>query len=245
MRKTFGPFSSLLDFCRRIERSVVDRRSLLVLIKLGAFSFTGLPRAQLALAEQVYAAAADLLRASDRSPTVLAPLEEELARLVGRYLDVAEWPPEVIATDELAHLGFYVAGGEAHRSALRVAEEFSTIEIAELADHPHNAPVTIAGIITTLRVRQTKKGEEMAWLTITDPSGSVECAIFPSAYQRLGQPILLREGAFLVARGRLAHEETTGTKVWIDQLVPVSGAGAHLRAVATAVEHQRAGQPGE
>jgi hypothetical protein len=45
----------------------------------------------------------------------------------------------------------------------------------------------------------------------------------------------------VVARGRLAHEETTGTKVWIEQIVPVSGSGAHLRALATAVEHQRTG----
>jgi len=73
----------------------------------------------------------------------------------------------------------------------------------------------------------------MAWLTMTDPSGSVECGVFPNAYQRLGQPtLLLREGAFLVARGRLAHEETTGSKVWIDQLVPISGAGSHMRVLA-------------
>jgi DNA polymerase III alpha subunit len=81
--------------------------------------------------------------------------------------------------------------------------------------------------------------ELVCLLSISDPSGSVECAIFPNAYQRLGQPALLREGAFLVARGRLVHEETTGTKVWIEQIVPVSGSGAHLRALATAVEHQR------
>jgi hypothetical protein len=62
-------------------------------------------------------------------------------------------------------------------------------------------------------VRQTKKGEEMAWLSISDASGSVSCAVFPNAYQRLGQPAVLREGAFLVARGRLAHEEATGTNV--------------------------------
>jgi len=241
IRDAFGPFTSLLDFCRRVDRSLVGRRSVQVLIKLGAFSFTGLARAQLALAEQVYTSTGDLLRAADRSPTALAPLEEELAELVTRHLHVAEWPPEVLAADELGHLGFYVANSEVRRGALRIAEEFSTIEIAELAGHPHNAPVTIAGIVTTLRVRQTRKGEEMAWLCITDSSGAAECGLFPTGYQRLGQPTLLREGAFLVAKGRVAHEETTGTKVWIDQIVPVSSGGAQMRAVATAVEHQRSG----
>ena len=82
IRMAFGPYASLLDFCGRVDRELVDRRSLLVLIKLGAFSFTGLPRAQLALAEQVYATTGELLRAADRRPTAIAPLEEDLQQLV-------------------------------------------------------------------------------------------------------------------------------------------------------------------
>jgi DNA polymerase-3 subunit alpha len=171
------------------------------------------------------------LRAADRNPTALGPLEDELAQLVSRHLDVAEWPAEILAAEEQGHLGFYVASSDGQGNAARIAEEFSTIDIAELGGHPHNAPVTIAGIITTLRVRQTKKGEEMAWLSIADPSGSVECGLFPNAYQRLRQPtVLLREGAFLVARGRVAHEESTGTKVWIEQIV-IHGKNSQLEAV--------------
>jgi DNA polymerase III subunit alpha len=237
MRTAFGPFTSLLDFRQRIERGMLDRRGLLALIKLGAFDFTALPRAQLAMAEQVYSATADLLLASDRHPAAIAPLEEGLTELVLRAAGVGEWPPEVLAADELAYLGFYV-GSDLHKHAMRIAEEFSTIDIAQLGGHPHNAPVSIAGLVTSLRVRQTKKGEEMAWLSISDASGSVSCAIFPNAYARLGQPAVLREGAFLVARGRLAHEEASGTNVWIDSIIALSGIGAHLRALATAVDHQ-------
>src|SRR5437764_4518186 len=50
------------------------------------------------------------------------------------------------------------------------------------------------------------------------------------------------------ARGRIpgsarqsCARESTGTKMWIEPIVPVSGAGAHVRALATAVEHQRIG----
>ena len=35
---------------------------------------------------------------------------------------------------KLGHLGFYMAGGEGHHHTLRIAEEFSTLEIAELAE---------------------------------------------------------------------------------------------------------------
>jgi hypothetical protein len=90
---------------------MLDRRGLLALIKLGAFDFTALPRAQLAMAEQVYSATADLLLASDRDPAAIAPLEEGLTELVGRAAGAIEWPPEVLAADELAYLGFYTLGG--------------------------------------------------------------------------------------------------------------------------------------
>jgi hypothetical protein len=127
---------------------------------LGAFDFTALPRAQLAMAEQVYSATADLLLASDRHPAAIAPLEEGLTEPVSCSAGALEWPPEVLAADELAHLGFYV-GSDLHKHAMRIAEEFSTIDIAQLGAHPHNAPVSIAGLVTSLRVRQTKKGEEI------------------------------------------------------------------------------------
>jgi DNA polymerase-3 subunit alpha len=240
MRTAFGPFTSLLDFVRRMDARLVSRYELQVLIRLGAFSFTGLPRAQLMLAEHVYASAGDLLRATDRDPTALGSMEAELAELVGSQAGVAEWPPEVIAADELACLGFYVVPRDVQQHARRIAEEFSTLDIVELGGQPHNALVAIAGVVTTLRIRQTRKGEQMAWLTLTDGTGAVECAIFPAAYQRLGQPTtVLREGAFLVANGKVAHEETTGSKVWLERLTPVGGAGTQLTALRTAVEHRQ------
>ena len=54
VRAAFGGYTSLLDFCRKVDRRLVSRHDLLLLIKLGAFGFTGLSRAQLAVAEQYY-----------------------------------------------------------------------------------------------------------------------------------------------------------------------------------------------
>jgi DNA polymerase-3 subunit alpha len=159
---------------------------------------------------------------------------------VNTQAGVAEWPPEVIAADELACLGFYVVPRDVQQSASRIAEEFSTLDIVELGGQPHNTVVAIAGVVTTLRIRQTKRGEQMAWLTLTDGTGAVECAIFPASYQRLADPTtVLREGAYLVANGKLVHEETSGSKVWIDRVTPIGGAGTHLSALRAAIEHHQ------
>jgi len=180
MRAVFGPFTSLLYFLRRMEPQQINRRELQVVIRLGAFSFTGRSRAQLALVENIYASAGELLRATDRDPADLAHLEDDLPEMLGCHTTAVEWPPERVAADELAHLGFYVVPHDVQQHALRIAEEFSTLDIAALAGQQHNTVVSIAGVITTLRIRQTKKGEQMAWLTLTDGTGAIECAIFPT-----------------------------------------------------------------
>jgi len=243
VRASFGPFESLLDFLRKLDRDRVTRTDVLLLIKLGAFGFTGVPRAQLALAEQFYGSAAELLRAADRDPggQGLTPVEGELPGAFA--LQTPEWPPEVLAAYELAHLGFYVSAPfEVQRHMHRLVEEFGVAPIAELVDLPDRAPASVAGIVTALRVRTTKKGERMAWLTLADGTGAVEAAVFPVAYGKSGIANALREGAFLVARGRLAQEEATGTKFFIDEISPMAGAGARLSALSVAVEERR-GEP--
>ena len=53
----------------------------------------------------------------------------------------------------------------------------------------------------------------MAWLTLADGTAAIECSLFPNAYERLGQSVQaqssLREGGFIVARGRVAQQEAT------------------------------------
>src|SRR5216683_771730 len=73
VRVAFGSYTSLLDFCRKVDRRFVSRHDLILLIKLGAFDFTGLTRAQLSVAELYYASAADLMRGGDNDPAGTSP----------------------------------------------------------------------------------------------------------------------------------------------------------------------------
>ena len=243
-RKAFGAFENLLDFCRKVDRDHVTRQDLLLLIKLGAFAWTGLSRSQLALAEQYYMGASELLRAMDRDPNRAAAIPIELLEASAASVAAEEWPPEVTAAFELAHLGFYCqAPHEVQRHAKRLAEEFGVVSIAELTDYADRAPISVAGIVTSLRVRTTKKSEQMAWVVLSDGTGGLECAVFPKAYEKLDGPSVLREGAFLVARGRLAREEATGVKGFLDEIVPLGGRGSHLSALAVAIDQRREDLP--
>jgi len=89
----------------------------------------------------------------------------------------------------------------------------------------------------------TKKGEKMAWLTLADATGAIEAAVFPQAFARLADSgdgeSPLREGAFLVARGRLSQEEATGSKLFVDEVTVLGGRASQLSALSVAIEEQQ------
>src|SRR5205085_5940577 len=123
------------------------------------------------------------------------------------------------------------------------SEEFAVTGIAELVEYPDKAPASVGAIVTNLRLRMTKKGEKMAWLTLADATGAIEAAVFPQAFARLADSgdgeSPLREGAFLVARGRLSQEEATGSKPFVDELFPMGGKASQLSALMVAIEEQQ------
>jgi DNA polymerase-3 subunit alpha len=91
--------------------------------------------------------------------------------------------------------------------------------------------VTLAGILTGLRVRPSKKGDLWASGVLEDNRGSVELLVFPQAYQQL-QGVLKREAALLI-KGRVRHEENQRTKVVVSEArlleAAVNGAKSQLR----------------
>src|SRR6266849_2783914 len=92
----FGSYTSLLDFCRKVDRRIVSRHDLILLIKLGAFGFTALSRAQLVSAEQYYSSLADVMRFGESDPAGLSTLEDDLGSGAVKYVQVAEWWPEIV-----------------------------------------------------------------------------------------------------------------------------------------------------
>ena len=96
----------------------------------------------------------------------------------------------------------------------------------------------IATIRDVLKVRPP-----VAWLTLADGTGAIECAVFPNAYERLAETSQaqssLREGAFVVARGRVAQQEATGSKLFIDEVQILGGTVTQLSALAVAIAEQQ------
>ena len=76
---------------------------------------------------------------------------------------------------------------------------------ADEGGRPEGSMVTIAGLITGLQVKRTKKGDLWAIATVEDLAGSIECLFFPSSYMAVGP--MLQQDTVAVVRGKVNRRD--------------------------------------
>src|SRR5216117_3617321 len=222
-RAEAGHFTSLDDFCARVDLRLVNRRVLESLIKAGAFDSLGLSRAHLlATADAALeggqrkqrdraegqASFFDLLPAGAPAPS--APVAEV----------VPEWEPDQRLAFEKEVLGFYVSGHPLARFR-GVVESLGLTTTAELAAKGHAARVLLFGHATGLKETSTKSGNRMAFFTLEDMDGTVEVTVFPEPYKATAACLSSREA--LLVRGRVDDGEK-GRVVLADDIRPLEEA---------------------
>jgi DNA polymerase-3 subunit alpha len=128
--------------------------------------------------------------------------------------DVSEWTEAERLAGEKEVLGFYVTGHPMEKYLPRLSS-ITRHDTASIEGMEHEAPVTLAGILTTLRIRPSKKGDLWASGMLEDMRGSVELLVFPQALKEL-QGVLKPDTALLI-KGRVRHEENARTKVVVNE----------------------------
>ncbi len=175
-------FTSLFDFCERVDGRRVNRKTMEALVQAGAFDFENRHRKQLFDTVGI---------ALERGASTQRDLEVGQSNLFGML--AASTPPGKAARDdyavtepwtekeklsfEKASIGFYVSGHplDAYEKELRrYARPIASVQRAR-----RDEKLTIAGIVAVMRERPTKTGKRMAWVTLEDLSGSVELVVFP------------------------------------------------------------------
>jgi DNA polymerase-3 subunit alpha len=135
--------------------------------------------------------------------------------------EVPEWSEAERLAGEKEVLGFYVTGHplEKYRAQMAAITRYDSSSLQEI---DHDAPVTLAGILTTLNRRTSKKGDLWASGVLEDLRGTAELLVFPKALQQL-QGVLQPEAA-LVIKGRVRHEENAPPRVVVSEARPLDAA---------------------
>jgi DNA polymerase-3 subunit alpha len=247
-----GPFKDLFDFCRRVDSRRVNRRTLEALIRAGCFDCLGMTRAS-ALAQLPMA-----VQAADQASRDVAVGQEDMFGLTSASESVpADAPvlPEWEESERLSHekdvLGLYLTGHPITQYEPDLAKIVNT-RLGSLggAAEPTprrrkgGRPVTIAGLVVAIRTRNTQSGNRMAFLTLDDRTGRIECAVFTEAYKQFRH--LLLKDSLLVVHGSLDYDDFIGgLKVTAEKVMDIDEARmAAARRVRLRIDSMRLGADG-
>ena len=179
------PFTSLADFCRRVRGLVINKRLIENLVECGAFDSLGMGRARLA------AAAEDMLRWAERVERDANSDQQSLfgGASAAALTDpppipvVAEWSEKEMQRAEKEAIGIFLTGhplDKFERDLLRL----TNASTGSLAGRAHQERVAVAGVIHTVKTKNSKKGDRYATFSLEDKEGVVEVIAWPEAYRR-------------------------------------------------------------
>ncbi len=216
-----GPFKSLFDFCARVDRSRVNKRTVEALIKAGAFDAIHLNRASaLASVDLAFEFGAAALANANQCSLFDMGGDDDIGSSTQEpeLVQATPWGVKERLTFEKAAVGFYLSGHLFDEVTLEV-RRFAKRAIADLIDT--RDPQLLAGIVNDFRVINGQRGK-LALFKLDDKSGVIEARADEALIN--AHKNLLKDDELIVIMGQLKPDRFSGgmqltvTQVWdLDQ----------------------------
>ncbi|WP_028841727.1 DNA polymerase III subunit alpha [Thermodesulfobacterium hveragerdense] len=206
------PYSSFWDFCNKVDTKKVNRKTIEALIKAGAFDSLDPNRAKL----------------MHNLPSILSvTTQNKFSSLFGQATllnpstsytleEVPEWDLDSRLSFEKESLGFYLSDHPVKRLRPFI-EVFTPYNLENLFQVEDGAQVVLLGLISEIKLKQTKNGDKMAILTIEDEFSSERALVFPNLYKQNFS--VLSEGSILWLRVAVDRDDDSLTLL-VEDLAP-------------------------
>jgi DNA polymerase-3 subunit alpha len=199
-----GPFNDLEDLLGRIDLSQVNKRVVENMVRSGALDYSGASRRD--MCERLE----DLLKvfASQKNvdPNQMSLFGAETTKptLPRRGAPLPEWPVNQKLAYEREALGFYISGHplEKFRWDLRRLGAVSTADVKARGIKE----VRIGGVITALKLKNTKKGDRYASFVLEDWLGTIDSLVWPDTYRQVQSLIAADEPVLITGRAEVTPE---------------------------------------
>ena len=230
-----GPFTSLHDFCSRMNGSDMNKRAVENLIRSGAFDSMGARRSQLV---HVYESVMDSVAEQQRknlegqmdffsmaAAASGAPTSVKEVPLP----DILEYSPQELMNMEKETTGLYLSGHpmDHYREQVKklraptigsVLEDFS--QEGGPSRFADGQRVTLCGVVTSSKTKTTKNNTLMAYVVLEDDTASMELLCFSRVLDTCGA--YLKENQAVVVKGRLSVRDEKAPQLMCDSVYPLS-----------------------
>ena len=225
-----GRFRSFTDFIERIEKedsSSMNKRAMESLIKCGALDCIVPNRAQLLsiFEKTIDGIHQDRKRNIEGQFSIFDQLENTNHN--DNLPNINEFSQKTLLAMEKEMLGIYVSGHplQPYDMELKRVSSIITSELSKDLDGIENElkdgqKVILGGIVVEKKNKITRNNNMMAFITLEDLYGAVECIVFPATYERYNKYIL--EDQLIVIEGRLSISEVDDTKIICEKISPLN-----------------------
>ena len=201
LRNKEGKYTSLLNFCERVDLRSVNKRVIESLIKSGAFDSLGRRAALLKKLENTIDRAALIQKETSNGQGSLFQVDKKAVFPGEREMDDAEeFSPDELLRMEKEMLGLYISGHPLASVDELLKEQIDTTAM-ELIERKEGEQVTVGGILSSCRKLTTRRKELMMVANIEDMSGTIPVVIFPRAYEKFAS--MLSEDAIVIIKGKV------------------------------------------
>ncbi|HEY7211795.1 MAG TPA: DNA polymerase III subunit alpha [Bryobacteraceae bacterium] len=225
-REEGGRFTSIYNFCERVNPNAINRRVVESLIKAGALDSLGGNRAQLTEA---------LDRAIETGLRVHRDRERGQHGLFGGFAEthateyplanLPDWTMEQKLAGEKEMLGIYVSGHPLDRWSDKVMD-LATHFSDKLEDLEKGVEVKLCGILTGIVRKTNREGKYWASMKLDDRRGTVDAMVFATRYEDLLPA--LQEDAAVFLRASILPEEGGPPKLSVQEMVKLEDARVDL-----------------
>ena len=210
-REQKGPFTSITDFCKRMEGGEWSARGMEGLIKGGAMDSLGGFRSQyMAIYKGIISGIGHARKNNIEGQLNLFDMDggDDAFQQKDELPPIDEYPLKEKLAMEKEALGIYVSGhplaeyeGQLRRKISHTSLDFLPPEEGEdRMQVEEETKVIVGGMVAGVSVKYTRNNDKMAFITLEDFQGSIEIVVFPKVYEKCAP--FLKEDEVLIIKGR-------------------------------------------
>ena len=216
-----GRFSSFENFINRMSQYDLNKRMVESLIKVGAFDSLGIYRSQLlASYESIIDTEMQKTRSNLAGQLDMFSMLSTDATVSPsfKYPNIPERSAKELLKMEKEVAGMYFSGNLLDSYSLHT-KDIASQKINEIIESPdlfEKTQIKLIGMITSVTVKTTKKNDKMAFISLEDKYGEIECILFPTQFQRYAN--FVQEDNAVLIEGNISIREDEEPKIIVNKI---------------------------